>query len=104
MERDNEAIELQFVAGQQEPPVGHYCKARRPFKEFKVRLREWLQSCSLSLLECVSLPASHQYTAGRVGVCYVWFVVSEKFRMMSGILWIMSVRHKRVRFFKLLTT
>lgn len=60
MERDNEAIELQFVAGQWVPPVGHCCKARRPFKEFKVHLRERLQSCSLSLLECVSLPASHQ--------------------------------------------
>lgn len=56
MERDNEAIELQFGTGQ--PPVGHYCRARRLFKEFKVCLRERLQSCSLSLWECVSLPAS----------------------------------------------
>lgn len=56
MKRDNEAIELQFGTGQ--PPVGHYCRARRLFKEFKVCLRERLQSCSLSLRECVSLPAS----------------------------------------------
>lgn len=38
MERDNEAIELQFVAGRRGPPVGHYCEARRPFQEFKVHL------------------------------------------------------------------
>lgn len=38
MERDNEAIELQFVAGQRGPVVGHYCETRRPFKEFKVHL------------------------------------------------------------------
>lgn len=66
MERDNEAIELQFVAGQREPPAGHYCIARRAFKEFKVRLGERHQSCSLSLLECVSLPGHHQYAAGGI--------------------------------------
>lgn len=38
MERDNEAIELQFGTGQ--PPVGHYRRARRLFKEFKVCLRK----------------------------------------------------------------
>ncbi len=32
MERDNEAIELQFVAGQRELMMGHYCEARHPFK------------------------------------------------------------------------
>lgn len=83
MERDNEAIELQFVVGQQGPPVGHYYEARRPFKEFKVHLRERLQSCSLSLLECVSLPASNQFTAGSVGVGegdigHTGFVVRKK--------------------------
>lgn len=30
--RDNEAIELQFAAGQRGPSVGHYSEARRPFK------------------------------------------------------------------------
>lgn len=90
MEHDNEAIELQFVAGQRGPPVGHYCEARRPFKKFKVHLRERLQPCSLSLLEFVSLPASHQCTAGREGVDegdvgYIGFVVRKKitFSMMS---------------------
>lgn len=99
MERDNEAIELQFVAGQRAPPVGHYCEARRPFKEFKVHLREWLQPCTLSLQECVSLPASHQYTAGRVGVGILGLLWGENktFRMMSEVLWIMSVRHKLLR-------
>lgn len=55
------------------------------------------------------LPASHQCTAGKVGMgegngCYIWFVASKRFRMMSGRLWIMNVRHKVLRFFKLLTT
>lgn len=59
MERDNEALELQFC-GQAAGATSRaeLQKPDGPFEEFKVRLRVWLRSCSLSL-ECVSLPATN---------------------------------------------
>lgn len=92
MERDNEAIELQFGTGQ--PPVGHYGRARRLFKEFKVCLRKRLQSCSLSLQECVSLPASGVGVGSGVAVV----MLKERFRMINGIPQVMSVRAKLFRY------
>lgn len=86
MEHDDEGIELQFVAGQ--PPLRHYCKARRPFKEFKVRLREWLQFCSLSLLECVSLPSTHHLRCWESGG---W---TKQTVVVFGLAWVKSSNEK----------
>lgn len=100
MERDNEAIELQFVAGQRgPPPVGHCSKARRPSKEFKVYLWEWLRWRCYNVCHC--LPATStllgecEWVKETLGLC-AGTCCEKNMKLsllMSESLWIMNVRH-----------
>lgn len=64
MERGNEAIELQFVTGQQELPVGQYCEARLPLPKSSRSI------CESGSIIALQLPAGKVRVAkGDVGYC-----------------------------------
>lgn len=95
MERDNGAIELQFVGKSHQ--WGITAKPDIPLKSSRsvcesgtspVHCHCW------NVCHCLLATTAGVVGAGEGDIGYTWFVVSKIFRMVSGILWIMSVRHK----------
>lgn len=95
MERDNGAIELQFVSKSHQ--WGITAKPDVPLKSSRsvcesgtspVHCHCW------NVCHCLPATSAGVVGAGEGDIGCIWFVVSKTFRMMGGILWKMSVRHK----------